>query len=622
MITASDKLKVTQYVMQHASGDLYYEDFKEFINKKKCSDIDLFSFFVFSCENYLQRQMGTYKSFVKYIELIGIFIQVIAQNKMEVNKDLLEKVFHLKEKVDKLESIDYVRQKEELQEIGTFIKENFATILSQEEVILTKEDCMIKQMEKTLQHQEQTISMQSQDLEKKKQKIEEQREKLQNLRTQKLELENTVQELESTKKYLERLLEEYREKLSVNEDLVNELKEKVLHLNSKLSSLGKKYQDLESKIRILEQELQEKEESLYSASTRLENSSNINAMLRSELEQALARIRVLECENEKRANIEKIDEIILKNLYLTGHHILDLKNILKLQGFSLTFEEVVERIKFLSLQFSIDSYVENGLFYYKISSPGLKKGTTYDLRLVNLENLNLLLVADYHLGEHAYSQYEVFASILDYCKQEHIRNVIHLGDFFDFNRYAKTPYTYEKFLKYQELVAQIIEQLPFDSQVNHLVLGGNHDEDHLNLGVDLLKHFTTERLDFSFLGYQNSMLNISYHDTTVGRFLLSHPYRQVERKDLGRTVSRIIFKNQMKYKPDFTFFGHHHASFLDIQNKSCIVPSLTLDRIYNGAWHVTLNFKDSYLHQLSFKPLILERKLIPTTEILCQVSKR
>ena len=112
MITASDKLKVTQYVMQHASGDLYYEDFKEFINKKKCSDIDLFSFFVFNCENYLQRQIGTYKSFVKYIELIGIFIQVIAQNKMEVNKDLLEKVFHLKEKVDKLESIDYVRQKD------------------------------------------------------------------------------------------------------------------------------------------------------------------------------------------------------------------------------------------------------------------------------------------------------------------------------------------------------------------------------------------------------------------------------------------------------------------------------------------------------------------------------
>ena len=34
MITASDKLKVTQYVMQHASGDLYYEDFKEFMEVK------------------------------------------------------------------------------------------------------------------------------------------------------------------------------------------------------------------------------------------------------------------------------------------------------------------------------------------------------------------------------------------------------------------------------------------------------------------------------------------------------------------------------------------------------------------------------------------------------------
>ena len=531
---------------------------------------------------------------------------------------MLKRIYSLKEKLDKLESVDYARQKEDLQAICDFVTEKFANVLSREEVVLTNDDLVLEQIKKQLHLQEQTISTQEQDLDKKKKKIEEQREKLRYLREQKVGLEKMVQELESTKKYLENLLNEYREKLSISKDLVKELKEKVVALNSRIYSLEKDNQDLESKIKLLEQELKVKEESLDDASTRLENSSNTNVMLRSELEQALAKLRVLEYQNEEKANMQKIDEILLKNMYHTGHDILDLKNILKLYGFSLLSEEILKRIKVLSLQFSIDSYVENGSFRYKISAPGLKKGTTYDLKLANSENLDLLFVADYHLGDQAVSQFEVFDSILDYCQQEKIQNVIHLGDFFDFNRYCKTPYTYDKFLKYQTLVDQIIEQLACDPHIHHLVLGGNHDEDHLKLGVDLLKHFTTERPDFSLMGYQTSMLNIFWQDHLLSRFLLSHPYKKIERIDIAKKINSILFTNQIRFKPDFIFFGHHHASYLDMQNKVCIVPSLTLDRIYNGAWHVKVIFKDDYLNQLVFKPLILERKFIPTSEILYQ----
>ena len=74
MITSVDKVKILQYLKKHASGDLYYDDFKEIINRKKCNDYDLLEYFVESSEQFLEKKDGSFNLLIKYLELVGIFI--------------------------------------------------------------------------------------------------------------------------------------------------------------------------------------------------------------------------------------------------------------------------------------------------------------------------------------------------------------------------------------------------------------------------------------------------------------------------------------------------------------------------------------------------------------------
>lgn len=52
MITSVDKVKITEYLNKHASGDLYYGDFKAVVNRKKCTDRDLLQHFVREREEF------------------------------------------------------------------------------------------------------------------------------------------------------------------------------------------------------------------------------------------------------------------------------------------------------------------------------------------------------------------------------------------------------------------------------------------------------------------------------------------------------------------------------------------------------------------------------------------
>ena len=62
MITAVDKKRILQYLAKHALGNLYYADFKEFINFKKCSDLDLYNYFISNC--YFISRRNNFRSFI------------------------------------------------------------------------------------------------------------------------------------------------------------------------------------------------------------------------------------------------------------------------------------------------------------------------------------------------------------------------------------------------------------------------------------------------------------------------------------------------------------------------------------------------------------------------------
>lgn len=615
MITAVDKKRILQYLAKHALGNLYYADFKEFINFKKCSDLDLCNYFISNCEEFLLNQKGSFKLFLKYLELVGIFIQVFLKEKMDIPKCDLERVLLLEEKLEHSSIEDKQVIGEILKEMHDYIHEHFADILSKVEPVQVREE------KNSLEEQTKQINDQEKVIASKDKKIEEQKKKLESLRKEKKKLEAQYQKLEELCQELKQLLEQYKEEKDDNTTLIRTNEEKILELDEKLEMLMDMKINLEHQKRVLERSLAEAQSELTKVSASLEESEQKNQDLRTELENMSSKVQVLKFQLYVEKRNEKIEEIVLKSLYEGKYSLVELCQILAASSYLSNSKEVYEVIKTLGQNFSIaTSMYPDGPKYF-IPQPMVSHNATYDFFLdKDKKVLNLLFVSDFHLSDSIlWKGLEIFDAILAYCVKNQINQVFHLGDFFDFTEISRT-YDYDKLKKASQLIETLTQKIPSDLKIKHFVIGGNHDEYHLKLGKDLLAYFTSEREDFTLMGYQNTTLNIIQENNNIAHFLLRHPYKEVDKSHFEDQIK--TFNRNANSIPDFTFLGHSHCSYLDLSAKRCIVPSLTRDRICHGAWHICLHFEDNTIEDMHFIPLIFDKKFIPTSDIVYHTRVR
>lgn len=623
MITPVDKVKITQYLKKHASGDLYYDDFKEVVNRKKCTDRDLLEYFVVSCEQFLEKQSISLNLFLKYLELIGIFIQIMQESQIKISDDIIKRIIFLKRNYEvycKVNDVDFDEEINNfLNELFNYVIENYKVDLESgiEEDNISEAEILEKRWNKEIESRDAKIDEQALVIDAKEKKIIEQRERIKELRKQKEDVELSFSDLKKTVKQLQELLDESKNNELKSKNVEADLILRLQKLEDRIISLQNTKAKLEAKIIFLEEELSK----IAKVEAEKEYLLTQKEELQGKLDLLSIQVEELEKQRAFKSFGDHIDMIILEKLFGSGIGIEEIKVILEQQQIYLSFDEIRERIKYLSLKFAISTSFSKGKKKYFISSLPSSKNTSAYLDLVDAKDyIDFLFVADHHIYEQNLDAVvKVFDSIIDFCLKNGITQVVHLGDIFDFNRYSGSIYDFERLLKFRGLVDQLIEKIPSEKSIQHIALGGNHEEDLLKFGVDLLQYFVRERDDFSLVGYQNSLLKVVHNDILVGNFLLSHPYNGIIKAGLKERVEN--FEERFGTDISFAFFGHHHASYLDLEARGCIAPSLSVDRICNGAWFVRVNLKENKMDGMTFKPLVLERKLTAVSEIIYSVPK-
>ena len=149
------------------------------------------------------------------------------------------------------------------------------------------------------------------------------------------------------------------------------------------------------------------------------------------------------------------------------------------------------------------------------------------------------------------------------------------------------------------------------------VLGGNHDEWNMYLGRDYLKYFIDNRADFLSLDYRNAIINLKNNDKNIADLIFSHPNEKLDRHNIEAKVNSLCSSTSHKKRGYyFCFLGHSHESYLDMLNRVCAVPSFSMDRNQNGAWHIRIYYNEEEIDYMHLKPLVLDKVLKPISEIV------
>lgn len=544
----------------------------------------------------------------------------MANDGIDISSEIIKRIAFLKQNYENYCKENHIDCHKEVMELLTgltnYIEENYKAVLETCEFDHPCEEYE-NNFNQEIEIRDIKIKEQTSIIEKKEQKIGEQRDKIKDLRKQKKEAEAIIEELQQRVREIQKLLDASKENLVQNESMIANLKMRIYELEERIKTLQHTKAKLESKIHSLEETLDQEEKIKREKEELLVQKKELEEKLK------LATIKIQELERLTSYSGfgDRIDEVILEQLYTSKLSMEEIQSCLEKKHFILSFEEIKKRIHQLSLKvFIATSFSKNKRVYFISPLPSVEN-IKYDLDLVDEKDyIDFLFVADHHIYEqNIEATVLMFDSIINFCMKNGIKHVIHLGDVFDFNRYSNSLFDFKKLVQFQKTALELIQKIPKEESIQHIILGGNHDAECLNLGVDFLKYFIGEREEFSLAGYQNSLLKIIHNDFLVGNFLLSHPYHGLAKSSLKERI--LNFEQKFGCDIAFAFFGHHHASYLDLESKGCIVPSLSIDRICNGAWFVRLNLKENQLENMIFKPLVLEKKLVPVSEFIYSLPK-
>lgn len=448
---------------------------------------------------------------------------------------------------------------------------------------------------------------------------------------------------------VETLIKEYETKIKELVERITELNQHNSNKDKRNRGLQKEITELETKISALQKELEDSlvaKETIEIEHSNLNNAyglllkrlENINKRLnrsreeinrlsnqyietKSSLEIARAKIVnleaeiarrdrentvILEQEEEKRRQAKEnteIDEIILSYLCRGTYTAKKLVRALVSKGYNITGSELYEHIRKLKQKVNIEtSAISLGEPKYQIAKPPFKVGGDCPVIVPrNTEFYDVVFVADMHIDVLTPEFKDNYRRLLDYCADNNIKMIFNLGDFFDFTNVKGYVHSYDVLKGMEEKARNCVENLP-TSPVFHAVLGGNHDRSNAYLGEDFLSLFIDERPDFLSLGFDWTKVIFEKSSNSKIEMLLAHPHREVP------ISSRTIFGESFKTY-DFSYLGHSHLYFPNLERKYCKVISFSRSGDNNGFLHVRIYFNNRGLESLEFKPLTLSRKL-------------
>ena len=151
-------------------------------------------------------------------------------------------------------------------------------------------------------------------------------------------------------------------------------------------------------------------------------------------------------------------------------------------------------------------------------------------------NKKFVLIADTHIGNCEVQSFDIINGIYDYCLNNNIVNVFHLGDLFD----GLKPNVLgdERLKKFDEQIKIFLDNYPDISGIKTYSICGNHDEvihgaDGVSCFINIdcptfrdLRTLSRDKKSFVFYGHENLNIKFSNEDFRFGHRLYINPFEK------------------------------------------------------------------------------------------------
>lgn len=209
------------------------------------------------------------------------------------------------------------------------------------------------------------------------------------------------------------------------------------------------------------------------------------------------------------------------------------------------------------------NYYYNGDIKYYLENPfneNIKLNSLTIETPEKLQKIRMVLTSDSHYGN-ILENLECTDKMFDYCTNQNINLIFHLGDFFEgvHPNFAKD----QKYNSTQEQIEKTLSMYPMVDNILTITLLGNHDASFwLDAGIDIKTILANRRHDIIPVGYDNGKVKINDFN-----FILEHP---INRANVNIKTTR--------YNPNYSKIflkGHSHRFKLKSQGNTLkvYVPS-------------------------------------------------
>lgn len=426
-------------------------------------------------------------------------------------------------------------------------------------------------------------------------------------------VDESMDEYKRQIKELEKKVNSLTKKLDKKTTEEQKRNEQIHNLRSELKELTKQTK----RIQVLETEKQEQE-------TIIQSLQYQNKLATTSVDQKTTKIQVLEEklklyyeEDKKSKELEELEYKILEILILGEKTIEKLEKLLSVKGNKVSIKNIKKAIISLSEKFNIQTHrMRNFSPLYSVSTINAEINKKISI-FGEYKVIDLLVISDLHLGHVDKNDIENFDKMYNYCASNGIDLIVNLGDLFSYDYLADSTIM-DKMDYNKRIISKAIKKIPFDKNIHHAILGGNHDRKILRWGMDAIKELENARTDITSLGYDHACINIREDN-----LLLHHMVTKIseyEPIDQGFLQLRSSYYGDSPYLKEDTYidlYGHFHRSLLDSNEGFAFCPSLTCDRVENGAWHLKIHLNDlGNIENIIFIPLVNKYRLIQNDEIV------
>ena len=613
------KFKVNTLIRNSDLTSLTYHPMMECHGKMRFSHNDYLSYLSLVLHDKLKdTNNNCYKMVIKIFSLINHTIAWCVSNKLVINDDIIKSLKEVIDLFDKYcEEMDIVKDENSIiiKHFDVLIGDYYTGVADIElrEMI---SDCGSLEDVKILE-KEKEESVEKEEFERKLKEIK--------------GLEHEIKKLQTS-------LDSEVNKHSKTKSNLNELK-------GKCSALSAKVKELEKKVKELTKEIKQKDSKLFTAINSKDKMYEQYSKVKSELDEILvkysesesklksllvkvedleSKVKVYEAREEVVNKDKLIDNTLFdifcsKNSYSLEELVVELKH----RGIFVDSDKVYERLMVLKNRLSIIGNTKQFPVVYSLKKPDVLVDQSMIINVPDgTKCMDILLVSDFHLTTMNSSLVSEYDKIVDYCAKNNIKLVLNAGDLFSSR--MNNDSIVKRYDHFMKVIDSVYKNFPKDKDIYHAILGGNHDRNILNFGIDPISRITDLREDFINLGYDRASIIIG-----DDKFMIHHPHINVD--SLSKLEGRTLFEYMDKYydslglSQDDTYLdilGHIHMSSFNGVKGYVSVPSYLRDRRENGAWHLKVYFDEKKnINYIVLIPLVLGNKLNQVTELTYQQLK-